>query len=65
LILTAKARALIHGRYAVVMEDLQTMAYPVLRHRVLMNFKADAENVTADMVAAELIKTISRTKVNI
>jgi MoxR-like ATPase len=32
---------------------------------VLMNFKADAENVTADMVAAELIKTISRTKVNI
>lgn len=65
LILTAKARALIHGRYAVVMEDLQTMAYPVLRHRVLMNFKADAENVTADMVAAELIKTVSRTKVNI
>ncbi|NQX41727.1 MoxR-like ATPase [Pedobacter steynii] len=65
LILTAKARALIHGRYAVVMEDLQTMAYPVLRHRVLMNFKADAENVTADMVAAELIKTISRTKVTI
>lgn len=65
LILTAKARALIHGRYAVVMEDLQTMAYPVLRHRVLMNFKADAENVTSDMVAAELIKNISRTKVNI
>lgn len=65
LILTAKARALIHGRYAVVMEDLHTMAYPVLRHRVLMNFKADAENVTSDMVAAELIKTISRTKVNI
>ena len=65
LILTAKARALIHGRYAVVMEDLHTMAYPVLRHRVLMNFKADAENVTSDMVAAELIKNISRTKVNI
>ncbi|SHE73450.1 AAA family ATPase [Pedobacter caeni] len=65
LILTAKARALIHGRYAVVMEDLQTMAYPVLRHRVLMNFKADAENVSSDMVAAELIKSISRPKINI
>ncbi|AOM79736.1 AAA family ATPase [Pedobacter steynii] len=65
LILTAKARALIHGRYAVIMEDLQTMAYPVLRHRVLMNFKADAENVSSDMVAAELIRTISRTKVSI
>lgn len=65
LILTAKARALIHGRYAVVMEDLQTMAFPVLRHRILMNFKADAEQVTADMVAGELLKTISRPKINI
>ncbi|WP_316748573.1 MoxR family ATPase [Pedobacter gandavensis] len=65
LILTAKARALIHGRYAVVMEDLQTMAFPVLRHRILMNFKADAEQVTADMVAEELLKTISRPKINI
>lgn len=65
LILTAKARALIHGRYAVGMEDLQTMAYPVLRHRILMNFKADAEQVTADMVADELLKTISRPKINI
>ncbi|MCX2454003.1 MoxR family ATPase [Pedobacter sp. PLR] len=65
LILTAKARALIHGRYAVVMEDLQTMAFPVLRHRILMNFKADAEQITADMVAGELLKTISRPKINI
>ncbi|WGQ10377.1 MoxR family ATPase [Pedobacter gandavensis] len=65
LILTAKARALIHGRYAVGMEDLQTMAYPVLRHRILMNFKADAEQVTADMVADALLKSISRPKINI
>lgn len=62
LILTAKARALFHGRYAVVMEDLQAMAYPVLRHRILMNFKADAESITADKVTAELIKTIERPK---
>ncbi|WP_316821759.1 MoxR family ATPase [Pedobacter gandavensis] len=65
LILTAKARALIHGRYAVVMEDLHTMAFPVLRHRILMNFKADAEQVSADMVAEELLKAISRPKINI
>ncbi|WP_379092333.1 AAA family ATPase [Pedobacter sp. UC225_65] len=65
LILTAKARALFHGRYAVVMEDLQVMAYPVLRHRVLMNFKAEAENISADQVTTELIKTIARPKVNI
>lgn len=60
LILTAKARALFKGRYAVLMEDLHAMAHPVLRHRVLMNFKADAENVTADDVTAELLKSIER-----
>ncbi|MES2445661.1 MAG: MoxR family ATPase [Bacteroidota bacterium] len=62
LILTAKARALFKGRYAVLMEDLQAMAYPVLRHRVLMNFKAEAENVFPDQVTAELIKVIARSK---
>ena len=62
LILTAKARALFKGRYAVILEDLQTMAYPVLRHRVLMNFKAEAENVSADKVTDELIKAISKPK---
>jgi len=62
LILTSKARALFHGRYAVQMEDLQAMAYPVLRHRILMNFKADAENITADKVTGELIKIIERPK---
>jgi MoxR-like ATPase len=65
LILTAKARALLKGRYAVIIEDLHSMAYPVLRHRILMNFKAEAENVTADMVTAELIKTIERPKINV
>ena len=65
LILTAKARALFHGRYAVIFEDLQTMAYPVLRHRVLMNFKADAENVTSDMATAELLKAVKRLSVKL
>jgi MoxR-like ATPase len=62
LILTAKARALLHGRYAVIMEDLQAMAYPVLRHRILMNFKAEAENITSDDVTATLLKTIEKPK---
>jgi MoxR-like ATPase len=62
LILTAKARALFKGRYAVLMEDLHAMAYPVLRHRVLMNFKAEAENITSDDVTKELIKSIERPK---
>ncbi len=60
LILTAKARALFKGRYAVMMEDLHAMVYPVLRHRILMNFKADAENVTSDNVTDELIKAVER-----
>jgi len=55
LILTAKARAILKGRYAVVKEDIHAMAYPVLRHRILMNFKADAENITPDMVTEKLI----------
>jgi MoxR-like ATPase len=42
------------------MEDLQTMAAPVLRHRILLNFKAEAENITTDMVTAELLKAIER-----
>ena len=60
LILTAKARALLKGRYAVLMEDIHAMAPAVLRHRILMNFKAEAEGITSDKVTAELIKVIER-----
>lgn len=63
LILTAKARALLKGRYAVLMEDIHAMAAPVLRHRVLMNFKAEAEGITSDKATAELIKLVERPKV--
>ncbi|HEY0244358.1 MAG TPA: MoxR family ATPase [Mucilaginibacter sp.] len=62
LILTAKARALLKGRYAVLMEDIHAMAAPVLRHRVLMNFKAEAEGITSDKATAELIKLVERPK---
>lgn len=65
LILTAKARAILKGRYAVVMDDLHTMAYPVLRHRILVNFKAEAENVSTDMVTTELIRITQRPKISI
>jgi MoxR-like ATPase len=60
LILTAKARALFHGRYAVIAEDIHTMAYPVLRPRILMNFKAEAEQVSSDRVTQELIAQVER-----
>ena len=60
LILTAKARALFKQRYAVIPEDIHAMAYPVLRHRILMNFKAEAENITSDQVTAVLLKAVER-----
>jgi MoxR-like ATPase len=62
LILTAKARALFKGRYAVTMEDLHAMAHPVLRHRLLMNFKAEAEGISSDDVASHLLEAIPRPK---
>lgn len=65
LILTAKARALFHGRYAVTMDDLAVMAYPVLRHRVLMNFKAEAEGISSDRLTDELLKTVTRPKIKV
>lgn len=63
LILTAKARALLKGRYAVLMEDIHAMAVPVLRHRVLMNFRAEAEGITSDKATTEILKLIERPKV--
>lgn len=62
LILTAKSRALLKGRYAVIMEDVQAMAAPVLRHRILMNFKAEAEQINSDNVTETLLKEIARSK---
>jgi MoxR-like ATPase len=58
MILTAKARALLKGRFAVTMEDVKSVAFPVLRHRILMNFKAEADGVTSDRVTAELLDKI-------
>jgi MoxR-like ATPase len=65
LILTAKARALIKGRYSVLIEDIHALAFPVLRHRILLNFKADAEQVTTDVITEALIKNIERPQTRI
>lgn len=56
MILTAKARALIHGNYSVTKEDIRKIAFPVLRHRILMNFKAEADGITPDQVTAQLLE---------
>ncbi|HIQ21556.1 MAG TPA: MoxR family ATPase, partial [Planctomycetes bacterium] len=58
LILTAKARAILHGRFAVTARDIRAMAAPVLRHRIFTNFNADAEGVDADQVIQKLLETV-------
>ena len=58
MILTAKANALLEGRLAVGLEDLQSVTLPVLLHRVLVNFRADAEGITSDTVTKEIFKAI-------
>lgn len=58
MILTAKARALSQGRLSVTPDDLKFVALPVLRHRVIVNFKAEAANITTDTVTQKLLETI-------
>lgn len=58
MILTAKARALFEKRYAVTTGDLQFVAHAVLRHRLLLNFKAEAEGITPDQVTSEILDVI-------
>ncbi len=58
LVLCAKARAVLHERFSVIPDDIQTLAYPVLRHRIALNFRAEAEGITTDTAIAELIKVV-------
>jgi MoxR-like ATPase len=58
LVLGAKAHALIQGRTYVSTDDIKAVAHPVLRHRVLTNFQAEAEGVTPDIVVDRLLQTI-------
>jgi MoxR-like ATPase len=55
LILAAKARAILHGRYHATTEDVREMALPVLRHRVLTTFNAEAAGITSDEVILRLL----------
>src|SRR5256714_7302955 len=58
LVLGSKVRALLHGRAHVTMEDIQTLAHPVLRHRILINYRAEAEGVTVGKVIERLLETV-------
>ena len=58
LVLGAKSRALTSGRYHVSFEDIRSMAHPVLRHRVLVNFRAESEGITTDSIIDELLEAV-------
>lgn len=58
LVLAAKARAILKGRYYVSTDDIRAVAAPVLRHRILTNFNAEADGVHSDEIIKRLIETV-------
>lgn len=59
LVLGAKARVLIEGRSHATIQDIQALAAPVLRHRILLNYKAEAEGITVDSIVQKLQGAVS------
>jgi len=62
LVLGAKVRALLHGRAHVTVEDIQALAQPTLRHRILLNYRAEAEGVTVENVVERLLSAVEGLK---
>jgi len=58
LVRGAKARALMHDRYHVAIKDIQALAKPILRHRILTNFYAESERITSDTIVERLLETV-------
>lgn len=56
LILGAKARALLYGKDAALPEDVRAVAYPVLKHRIILNFTAEADGINVEQVISHLLK---------
>jgi MoxR-like ATPase len=62
LIIAAKARAAIRGRFCVAPEDVQAVAKPILRHRIILNFSAQSEGLTTDDIVDRLLERIQPTE---
>ena len=58
LVLGGKARALLNGRFNVSIEDIQALAYPVMRHRILTNFHAESQRMTTDEIIRRLLEAV-------
>ena len=64
LVLGAKARAIMNGRYHVSYEDIKAVAKPVLRHRILTNFNAEADGITSLDIISQLLEKVEPPEVN-
>ena len=60
MILGAKGNALAAGRVHVSYEDVEAVVYPALRHRLILNFRAEAENVGAERILAALLEKVPK-----
>jgi MoxR-like ATPase len=58
MILGGKARALMRGRHHVSIKDIQALAAPILRHRIVTNFYAESENLNADAIVTRLLEQV-------
>src|SRR5436305_1039733 len=58
LVLASKARALMQHRYHVSFQDVQALARPILRHRILLNFQAESDKLTQDDILKRLLETL-------
>jgi MoxR-like ATPase len=60
LLLAGKVRALTQGRFNVSFDDIQAVATPALRHRLILNFEAEAEGITTDQIVAQILQDVPR-----
>ncbi|MGZ8939471.1 MAG: AAA family ATPase, partial [Limisphaerales bacterium] len=60
LLLAAKVRALTQGRFNASFEDIQAVVLPTLRHRCILNFEAEAEGITTDIVLGQIMRDVPR-----
>ena len=60
LILAGKVRALTQGRFNVSFEDIQTVAAAAMRHRLILNFEAEAEGITTDLIITQILKDVPK-----
>src|SRR5581483_275460 len=60
LILAGKVRALIDGRFNVSFDDIEAVSYAALRHRLILNFEAEAEGITTDQIIGQILRDVPR-----